>query len=389
MRSGDPQRRARQAALAPRLHGGALAGELAALGVDPREVLDFSANVNPYGPAPAVLAAIRAAPVHVYPDPSARAVREAIARATGRAAEAVVFGSGAADLIWTLARALFSPGDRALVCEPAFSEFRAAAEAAGAEVVAWRMRPERAPAFDPRAAAARARRAGACAVYLATPAAATGAAVPVAAVAELALALEGVLVVLDESFQSLSDTSDEASAPLPENVVRLRSMTKEHALPGLRAGYLLATGFPPPLLRRAARGRGSATSGAPAFPLAAAVEACRPAWSTSSLAQAAALAALGEKAFVAASRARLRRDREATAAELRALGFRPLPSVAPYLCFRVGGAAEAAALRQRVLGRGVLVRDCASFGLPGHLRVAARPAAERARLAAALRSERP
>jgi histidinol-phosphate/aromatic aminotransferase/cobyric acid decarboxylase-like protein len=169
------------------------------------------------------------------------------------------------------------------------------------------------------------------------------------------------VVILDESFLSLSDRSDEAALPLPENVVRLRSITKEHAIPGVRAGYLLA----------------------PA-PLARAVEATRPAWSTSSLAQAAALAALGAGRFVAESRARLRRDREETAAALRALGLAPLPSVAPYLVFHAG---DATGLRRRLLGRRILVRDCASFGLAGYVRVAARPAAERARLADALSKE--
>ncbi|HET9551539.1 MAG TPA: aminotransferase class I/II-fold pyridoxal phosphate-dependent enzyme, partial [Anaeromyxobacteraceae bacterium] len=112
--------------------------------------------------------------------------------------------------------------------------------------------------------------------------------------------------------------------------------------------------------------------------------ASRPAWSTSAPAQAAALAALDEEPFVAESRERLRQDREALAEGLRALGLRPLPSVAPYLAFE---APEAVALRARLMRHGLLVRDCASFGLPGWLRVAARPAAERERLLAALAKE--
>jgi histidinol-phosphate/aromatic aminotransferase/cobyric acid decarboxylase-like protein len=107
-------------------------------------------------------------------------------------------------------------------------------------------------------------------------------------------------------------------------------------------------------------------------------------WSTSSLAQAAALAALGEEAFVKRCRLRLRENREATMAALQALGLRPVPSIAPYLIFPVG---DAASLRRRLLAHGVLVRDCASFGLPEFVRVAARPAADRARLLNALSEE--
>jgi histidinol-phosphate/aromatic aminotransferase/cobyric acid decarboxylase-like protein len=102
------------------------------------------------------------------------------------------------------------------------------------------------------------------------------------------------------------------------------------------------------------------------------------------VAQAAALAALAAGDFVAASRERLRQDRLATAAGLAALGFVALPSVAPYLAFEVD---DAAGLRRRLLAHGVVVRDCASFGLPRFIRVAARPAGERDRLLAALEEE--
>ncbi|HZZ85919.1 MAG TPA: aminotransferase class I/II-fold pyridoxal phosphate-dependent enzyme [Anaeromyxobacteraceae bacterium] len=346
---------------APRHHGGALAAELDALGLAPEEVLDFSVNVNPYGPCAEVLAAARSAPVHLYPDPTAAAVRRAVAARTGVAPDEVVFGAGAADLLWTLCRVVFAGGAAAFAVEPAFSEFGAAAEAAGARLHGWRARPEDGFAPDLAAAATAAERAGAAGVYLCAPTTPVGAPVPLAGVAALAERLAGTLVILDESFLSLSDQAGESALPLPPNVVRLRSITKEHAIPGLRAGYLLA----------------------PAA-LARAVEASRPAWSTSSAAQAAAIAALGADGFVAACRARLREDREVTAAGLRALGLAPLPSIAPYLVFPAG---DAAGLRARLLRRRVLVRDCASFGLSGFLRVAVRPASERERLLEALAQE--
>jgi histidinol-phosphate/aromatic aminotransferase/cobyric acid decarboxylase-like protein len=348
-------------AAVPRAHGGAAAQELAALGVDPRHALDFSINVNPYGPCPAVVEAIRTATVHLYPDPAATEVREAIAARTAAPVESVVFGSGATDLLWSLAHVLFAHGGRALVVEPAFSEFRAAVEALGGRPAGWRARPEDGLRVDLREVAKAARDAAAEAIYLCAPTTPAGVAVPLSEVADLAHRLPDTTVLLDESFLSLSDQSGEAVQPMPRNVVRLRSMTKEHSLPGLRLGYLLA----------------------PAA-LARALEANRPAWSTSSVAQAAALAALAAGGFVAASRERLHHDRLATAGELTALGLTPIPSVAPYLAFEV---ADAAALRRRLLVHGVVIRDCASFGLPRFVRVAARPAHERACLIAALAEE--
>lgn len=344
-----------------RVHGGPVAAELAALGLAPGDVLDLSVNVNPYGPPASVLAAARGAPLERYPDPSAGAVRAALAARWRRAPGEVLFGHGAAELLWDLARHLSRGRDCTLVVEPAFSELRVALAASGGESCEWRTDPARGLAVDLAAIGEALARTGAGAAYLAAPSSPAGAPVPAEGVAALARAHPDVLLVLDESFLALSDRWADAEVPLPGNVVRLRSLTKEHAIPGLRAGYLLAP-----------------------TPLVAALEAARPTWSTSAPAQAAALAALGEDAFVAASRERLRADREATRTGLVRLGLSPLPSTAPYLVFPAG---DAAALRRRLLARGVLVRDCASFGLPSHLRVAARPEPDRARLLAALSQE--
>jgi histidinol-phosphate/aromatic aminotransferase/cobyric acid decarboxylase-like protein len=353
---------AREAAATPaaRIHGGPVAAELAALGLAPEDVLDLSVNVNPYGPAASVVAAARGAALERYPDPAAAAVRAALAARWRRRPEEVLFAHGAAELLWDLARLLVREGRAALVVEPAFSELRAALAACGGEVREWRADPASGLPVDLDAVSAALSRSGAAAVHLAAPSSPAGAPVPAEAVAALARRHGEVLVLLDESFLSLSDRHGDAEVPLPGNVIRIRSMTKEHAIPGLRAGYLLG----------------------PA-PLVAALEAARPPWSTSAPAQAAALAALSEEPFVARCRARLREDREATRAGLARLGFAPLPSSAPYLVFPAGG--DAAALRRRLLARRVLVRDCASFGLPALVRVAARPAPERERLLDALR----
>jgi histidinol-phosphate/aromatic aminotransferase/cobyric acid decarboxylase-like protein len=65
------------------------------------------------------------------------------------------------------------------------------------------------------------------------------------------------------------------------------------------------------------------------------------------------------------------------------LGIETLPSCTTFLLARAPRVAE---LRLRLLSEHhILVRDCESFGLPGFMRLAAKPAAERARLIAALR----
>ena len=123
----------------------------------------------------------------------------------------------------------------------------------------------------------------------------------------------------------------------------------------------------------------------PSPALCSALEASRPAWTTSAFAQAAVVASCSCAGFVAESRARLLVDRRELAADLEALGFRTLPSRATFL---LAEAPDISRLRVRLLaGHHILVRDCASFGLPGYMRLGAKPSAARARLLEALRAE--
>lgn len=342
-----------------RMHGGLDPDELASLGLDTAPVVDFSVNVNPYGPTAAVLAAARSADLARYPDPRATAVRRALADRWCTEPAGVFFAHGASEILWDLARLLALRGAATLVVEPTFSEFGAALSASRAHWTSWRPSVHLGLTVDLAAVSEQLGRDRASAVLLTVPASPAGGPVPFPGIAELARTHPDVLVIVDESFLSLSDCHADAELPLPANAARVRSLTKEHAIPGLRAGYLLAEPR-----------------------LVAELEEARPAWPTSSPAQAATLAAMKEERFVAESRVRLAADREELRRGLSALGLAPLPSVAPYLVFEVG---DAAALRRRLLERGVLVRDCASFGLPRMVRVAARPEPDRARLLAALR----
>jgi histidinol-phosphate/aromatic aminotransferase/cobyric acid decarboxylase-like protein len=330
-----------------REHGGALAAELEALGLGFADVLDLSQSVNRHGPCPAVAAAVRAAPIERYPDPTARGAREALGRTLGVSPRSLVIGNGAADLLWTLARAVLSPGDAALIVEPTFSEPRAAALACGARLFTWRAEAERGFAVDLGAVGELARRSAATLVYLCTPNNPTGVA----------------LAAVDEAFLSLSDRHADASLELPPNALRIRSFTKDLGIPGVRAGYVLC-----------------------AEELAARLEAARPSWTTSSAAEAAVVAAGEAGPFVAESRARLLAERDRLTVELRACGFEVQPSATIFLLVRVG---DGARLRRALLERHrLLVRGCGSFGLPEFVRVAVGTRTDGDRLLRALCLER-
>jgi histidinol-phosphate aminotransferase len=245
-----------------------------------------------------------------------------------------------------------APGERVVIAEPTFSELAVAALAQGA--VVERVFSEL-PGFalDLERVARRAE--GARLVYLCTPNNPTGEAIEHERVLRLAERLGDTLLLLDQSFKSLSDQASEPLVRLPANVIAVRSLTKDFALPGLRIGYGVA---------EAERVRAIAQQ--------------RPTWATSASALAAIEAAASERAFVASSWLRMRVDREHLTAGLVALGLAPRPSAAGYVLVEVG---DARTVREALLRQsGVQVRDASSFGLPRHVRIAARPHADTQRV---------
>lgn len=346
------------------MHGGPRDDELRALGIDAAQLIDFSVNTNPYGPCRSVVDAIHAAALERYPDPTSRGARERMAPWLGVAPDEIALGNGAAELLWTLARVLLRSTGMALIVEPTFCEFRAASLAAGARVVAWRAREPDAFAIDLEAIAEHARAEAARVVYLCVPNTPTGTAVAASEIAAWAAANPHLSIVLDQSFLSLSERFADETVRMPENVMSVRSLTKDFAIPGVRLGYLLAS-------------RDIVTT----------LEAQRPAWMTSAMAQAAAVATCSEGAFVAESRRKLLADRDRLNGHLRKLDVVAFASTTTFFLLRVGNAAE---LRRRLLARHhILVRDCASFGLPTFIRLAARPEPDAQRLVAAIETELP
>jgi histidinol-phosphate/aromatic aminotransferase/cobyric acid decarboxylase-like protein len=157
-----------------------------------------------------------------------------------------------------------------------------------------------------------------------------------------------------------ADVWDEAFYPLAtgrwtrgEGIV-VGSLTKVFACPGLRLGYVLAD-----------------------EDLIARLRARQPAWSVSGLA-AAALPDLLERADLPAWATEVRRLRDALVAVLAGAGLTAEPSDANYVLVRAPG------LRDRLLGSGIVVRDCASFGLDEFVRIAVPDEPGIQRLAAAL-----
>ena len=107
----------------------------------------------------------------------------------------------------------------------------------------------------------------------------------------------------------------------------------------------------------------------------------QPPWSVNGVAQLAGLVALDEMDWREETTTRLRKDLRDLQDGLRACGFAPLPTTVSYFLLPVG---DAKSMRERLVEERLFVRDCTSFGLPEHIRIAARPPDENARLVEAM-----
>lgn len=312
--------------------------------------LDFSVNTNPLGtPAPVRRAAAAAAGrMDRYPDPFCRELTEAMARREGVPREYLLFGNGAAELIFTYCAAV--KPRRALELAPTFSEYAAGLEAWGCQAERLPLRREEGFAPGPDLLD-RLRRERYDVLFLCNPNNPTGRLMDPALLEETAALCHerGTRLFVDECFLDLSDGAETGSLkPLLARypgLFLLKAFTKNYAMAGLRLGCCLTADGD--LL--AAMGRLS-----------------QP-WNVSLPAQAAGLAALEEGEFLARARRLIAGERAYLRRGLERLGLDVCPSQANYLLFH-----SPAPLFQPLLDRGVLIRDCANYpGLgPGWYRTA-------------------
>lgn len=323
-------------------HGGTDAG--------PRPWVDASTNANPYGPSPAALAALEA-DIGPYPDPTATAVRQQLGEHHGHDPDEVVVGAGATELIDRLVRVVGGP---VLTEDVTFGEYAGAAARHGLARCAV--------ARDGFAAAV----ADAALAFVCSPGNPDGE-VRDAAWCErvaAAAAATGTVLVWDLAYAPLVAMS----VPVPDGAVALHAPNKAHGCTGLRAGWLRAPS-----------------------PLAARLRAAAVTWGVSApgLAFLHATATDAADRWVTEHRGRLLADRDALAASLRARGLEVAHGAAPFVLVRAPGGRTsrevAATLRTE---HGVKVRPTDSMGLPGWLRIAAVPPADRDLIVTALeRSE--
>ncbi len=317
--------------------------------------IKLASNENPFGPSPLALDAMRSALAegNLYPDDNTALLSEALATKYGLQSDQILVTPGSTGLLNLTARTLLAPGLNAVTSKLSFIQYQVVTTATGATLIETPLRDH---GFD-LDAIVEAINADTRIVFLANPNNPTGTLFDVAALDRfLDRVPPHVVVVIDEAYYEFAQhfaqlRGIEYSHSLDyvrqgRNVIVLRTFSKAHGLAGLRIGY----GFgPAELLGYCAR--------------------LHVTFSVSSVAQAAALAALNDEAHIGKT---MRNNAEGTqwlCEQFREMDLHPVPSWANFVYCEVGE--DSIAVTKRMQDEGVIIRPLKAWGAPTAIRVSA------------------
>jgi histidinol-phosphate aminotransferase len=333
------------------VHGGIDYEEIADIGLSPHEILDFSVNTNPFGPPPGIEKALLEATIDRYPDSNAGELVKALAKRHGISANTICVGSGSTEIIRAIATAYFSSRDVVLIPKPTYGEYEIACRLVDARVIAQPIAKYPDFQFDVQKTIALIKRHRPKGIFLCNPNNPTGRYLPEDVVRQVVAMARDSLLIIDEAYIAFTDAAWNSIRLINDsNVVIVRSMTKDCALAGLRIGYVIARPGIIAVLRRVL-----------------------PPWNVNAVAQGAALFCLGIDSYLEGCGAKIHEAKEFLMKEMTEIGFPIVPSQTSFFLVKVG---DATAIRQSLLRRKILVRDCTSFGLPDYIRIAPRTLSE-------------
>jgi threonine-phosphate decarboxylase len=351
-------------------HGGQLRPIAARYGVPAKQVIDFSANINPAGPPASALAALQRAladpaTLAAYPDLELTELKNILAEVSNILPVNIAVANGFVPLLEAALRSFRIA--RCLLPVPSFSEYRETLVNADATVVPFNLSEEQSFSYEPRVLLGALLDCGCDALLLANPQNPSGVlceAEKMRRTTDMA-AEHGIKVLLDEAFidyapaQSLTQAAAEQ-----ENLIVFRSVTKFFAIPGLRIAYAVSNASRIEDLNRRI---------AP--------------WPITTFASDAVCAALQDHSYAEDTRRENDLRRTWLEQELARLKIFTYPSSTNFLLLRFGAEVDVHLIWEKMLLEDqILLRSCINFsGLTAeHLRIAVRSQADNERLVRSL-----
>jgi threonine-phosphate decarboxylase len=207
----------------------------------PKDRIDFSANINPLGPPP-ILKENWASLLEVvtdYPDPAGIALKKKLSSLEDLQENQILLGNGGAEIISLIGRML--AGKKAIIVQPAFSEYEEACRVNGCQVQYHQLMPDSWEWTDEGLSE---KLQSSDALFLCNPVNPTGTYYPRNVILHLLEECKKheCLLIVDEAFYDFLTDYKPISQFISQypNLLIIRSMTKMFAIPGMRLGYLLA-----------------------------------------------------------------------------------------------------------------------------------------------------
>ena len=329
------------------------------LGVDPSTIIKLASNENPLGPSSKALQAMRDAldQVHLYPDGSGFYLRNAIAAKLEVTPENVILGNGSNEVIEFLGHAFLNPGDDVITCQYAFIVYKLLATAFGVRTIETPS-PDYQQDLDATLDAITSKTR---LIFIPNPNNPTGTLISERAIDSfMSRVPDTIVVIFDEAyFEFLDDPPDTLRFVRDgRNVVVLRTFSKIHGLAGLRIGYAIA----PPEITDV-------------------LHKTRQPFNVNSVAQAAAIAALGDDAHLDDTKRVIDEGRAYLQARFAGMQLQFVPAAANFVMVNVG---DGCAVFHKLLERKIIVRPLKGYGLPEWVRISVGTIEENKKLVAAL-----
>ncbi len=329
------------------------------LGID--EAVKLASNENPLGPSPRAVAALHAQmeSVHLYPDGACFELRRVLSESLSLPGDRLVFGCGSDEILELVAKAFVGEGDEVVYAWPSFAMYPIVVRGAGGTPVEVPLDGSLVHDLDAMAAAVNEKTQ---VVILCNPNNPTGTSFGAEAFDRFVATLpEDVVLVVDEAYCEYARRDDFPDAlgwvaRRPATLV-LRTFSKIFGLAGLRVGYGIGGPELIDLLERA-----------------------RHPFNVNRLAEAAAVAAWGDREHVERARRVNAEGADYLTRELSGLGLEVWPTDANFLLVRAGEGVYGPLLEQ-----GIIVRPLTGFGMPDCIRVTIGTAEQNERFVKALR----
>lgn len=333
------------------------------LGIE--DVIKLASNENPLGPSDAAKSAMLEAmqDMHIYPDGSCYYLKEAIAKKYNIQTENIIVGNGSDELIKLIAETYVDADDEVIIGSPSFSEYIFATHLMGGKIISVPLTSDY--RFD-LAAMIDAITEKTKVIIICNPNNPTGTMVNKQEVnAFIAQVPDHILVVFDSAYAEYAEDDGQYESGSTyvikyPNVIELKTFSKIYALAGLRVGYGIAAADTIAMIGRT-----------------------REPFNVNKMAQAAAVAALGDITHVEQSRKINHEGKKYLYDQFQQMGLKYIPTHANFIMVDVEK--DSKEVFQALMAKGVIVRTGDIFGMPTYLRVTIGLAEENERFIAALK----